>query len=375
MLRIRNILQLVKYKMNNTVPSSIFFFFLTILQLCGAVTHPYNLEARHKEKLKPLLASNVKAVQCLGSTDTVDPLSHKKIKETIAEAQLSIRLGVKFEKAESKYHEAFYILDRNKNRLGVYKPAVKQDANEDLYGASEIRDAHLAEVANSALDEFLGLGVVPHTVLFEYETVDESKSIGSFQFYVTNAVYLYDCLSSGGDLWDADYIALQGRLNNKAIQNMVFNNFEELAFLDMLTANNDRHFKNILYVPSEGKLIAIDNGNSFPWTHEADLPNHKTHPLHWFRWRVLPHAQKPFSERMVKKINSFEIEKIEAIARKYLVDGRTPSSVELIECKIKTLHQRAAEIRKLANQNVKISDIAISILRLRRLPNSSPEVK
>lgn len=323
--------------------------------------------------LEQVLDPNVTASHHLEDEDAVDPLSHKKIKETIAEAQFSIRLGIKFEKAESKYHEAYYILDRTKNRLGVYKPAVKQDAHEDIYGASEIRDAHLAEVANSAIAKFLGLGIVPHTVLFEYRSAfDASKSIGSFQFYVKDAIYLYDCLSSGGDLWDANYAALQERLNTEAVQSMVFNNFEELAFFDMLTANNDRHFKNILFVLAEGKLIAIDNGNSFPWTHDADLPNHKTRPLHWFRWRALPHAQKPFSERMVKKINAFAVEKIEEIARKHLVDERTLSSVELIEDKVKTLYQRVAEIRKLANQNVKISDIAISILKLRHLQNSQP---
>lgn len=323
--------------------------------------------------LEQVLDPNVTASHHIGNEDAVDPVSHKKIKETVAEAQFSIRLGIKFEKAESKYHDAYYILDRTKSRLGVYKPAVKQDAHEDIYGASEIRDAHLAEVANSAIDKFLGLEIVPHTVLFEYGSAfNSSKSIGSFQFYVKDAVYLYDCLSSGGDLWDSDYAALQERLNTEAVQSMVFNNFEELAFFDMLTANNDRHFKNIFFVLAEGKLIAIDNGNSFPWTHDADLPNHKMRPLHWFRWRVLPHAQKTFSERMIKKINALAIEKIEEIARNHLVDERTPSSVELIEDKIKTLHQRAAEIRKLANQNVKISDIAISILKLSHLPSSQP---
>lgn len=324
--------------------------------------------------LEQVLAPYVTASHHLGDEEIVDSVSRKKIKETIAEAQFSIRLGIKFENTDSKYHEAYYILDRFKNRLGVYKPAVKQNANEDLYGASEIREAHLAEVANSAIAQFLELEIVPHTVLFE-AVFNASRSIGSFQFYVKDAISLYDCLSSGGDLWDADYVALQERLNTEAIQGMAFNNFEELAFFDMLTANNDRHFKNILYLPSEGKLIAIDNGNSFPWTHDANLPHYKTRPLHWFRWRVLPQSQEPFSERTVKKINAFAIEKIEEIARSYLIDERTPSSVELIEGKVNTLYQRSAEIRKLANQNIKISDIALSVLQLRDSQHSQSTKK
>lgn len=293
--------------------------------------------------------------------DAVDPASQKKIHETLAEAEFAVRLGSAFEKAASRYHQVYYILDRAKRRLGVYKPVVLIDAKDDVYGASEIRDAHLAEVANSAIDEFLGLGVVPHTVLIDFCA---SNEIGSFQFYVEDAIHLFDCLGSGGDLWDADYTLLQERLNTEPIAALMMINFEEFAFLDLLTANNDRHFKNILYISNEGKLIAIDNGNSFPWAHEKDLPTRKMHPLHWFRWRTLPQAQKPFSERMVEKINAFSIEKIEEIARKHLVDERTASSVEFIEGKIKTLVQRAEEIRRLANQDVKISQIAISLLTL-----------
>jgi hypothetical protein len=297
--------------------------------------------------------------------DIVDPVTHKRINETLLEAHFSIRLGVQPEKIQST-NEAYFILDRFKERLGVLKPAIKVEASQDNYGASEIREAHLAEVANSALDKIGEFEVVPHTELFEYQLASTpSPSIGSFQFYVKDAPLLYDCLKDGGDLWDADYQELQARLNTEAIKKMVFQNFEEFALLDMLTANNDRHFKNTLFSESEGKLVAIDNGNSFPWCHNADLPTHKMRPLHWFRWRVLPHAQSPFSEGMTKKIKHLEVEKIEKCMRMYLMDERVPSSTTSIEKKVETFYQRLTEIQRLTKLNTKISDIAISVLNLK----------
>lgn len=297
--------------------------------------------------------------------DKIDSISGKKIHQTLLEAHFSIRLGINLEKIPS-INEAYYVLDRFNERLGVLKPAVQQEAMDDKYGASEIREAHLAEEANSVLNEILELRIVPHTELFEYRLPSTTEHrIGSFQFYVKDAVLLYDCLKEGGDLWDADYGQLQERLNTPAVKEMIFQNFEELALFDMLTANNDRHFKNILYLESEGKLIAIDNGNSFPWCHDLDLPLYKMRPLHWFRWRVLPHAQKPFSKQIVDKIKHLQISKIEQCMRRYLVDKRVPSSVESIENKIKIFKQRTAEIQRLTEQNMKISEIAISILNLK----------
>lgn len=323
-----------------------------------AITHAGDLE----KILDPELAD---------SHDTKEfcAVSEKKIMETVLEAQFSIKLGIKLEKAPSSYHKVYYVLDRFQNRLGVLKPAEKIPEFMDLYGASEIRESHLAEVANSAIDQICGFEVVPHTVLFKYcLPSDTTQTTGSFQFYVNNASYLLDHLKDGGNLWDSNYQKLQDRLNINIIKDIVLINFEEFALFDMLTANNDRHFKNTFY--KDKKLIAIDNGNSFPWCHDLDLPIHKKKPLHWFRWRVLPHAQNPFSDETVKKIEGLDTKKIEDCMRKTLVDASVPSSRSTIKGKVQCFHDRVAKIQTLTKKNTPMALIAIAILKLKDFTDS-----
>lgn len=301
--------------------------------------------------------------------DAVDPITGQRIHETVAEALFARRLGVKLEKAYSEYHSVYYLLDRSKKRLGVFKPPIHVDALEDRYGSSEDREAHLAEVASSVVDRFLGTKVVPYTQLLTCALSLSKKAVpvtGSFQFYVNGAFDL-DSQLEGENLFDPNHEELAIRLDTAANRELEFRNLEEFALFDLFTANNDHHFKNILLKKIAEKvwdLVAIDNANSFPWCHDLDLPLYKMHPNHWFKWSALPQSEMPFSDSMIDRINAWDMNHLEDIARHELVSQDVPSSEEHIEGKIKTQRDRFDRIKLLANQRASLRTIAKDILTL-----------
>lgn len=278
--------------------------------------------------------------------DTYDPVSCRRINETLSETRFSLRLGVRPEKVVTLNYPAYFLLDRSKERLGIFKPRIEISSEEDDFGACEYRVAHLAEAVNYTIDRMCGLGVVPYTEVFTYKGTFANvfPSTGSYQFYVKDALSFEDARY---DDWN-------------------FTNFEELAILELITENIDRHFRNILVKKTgfnTGVLVAIDNGNSFPWCHYLDLPAHKAKPLNIYHWRWEQEAQNRF-DRMLGKINRIDLRKIEEVLRKDLVDETVPCSSEHIEDKIRTFYQRMKEVRKQANDCMEMSAIAVRVLRL-----------
>jgi hypothetical protein len=116
---------------------------------------------------------------------------------------------------------------------GAYKPASGEYQNPVLFGLARGEPA-IREVATSALDALLGLGVVPPTVLW-----DGPQGNGSLQRWIHP--------SEPG--WDVEEYTRLDR--------------ERLAVLDYLTANNDRHWGNYLS-DAGGHVVAIDHGYCFP---------------------------------------------------------------------------------------------------------------
>ncbi len=301
--------------------------------------------------------------------DRVDPITGRKVRKTLLEAHFARRLGVKLEQANSHWHLVYYLLDRSKKRLGVFKPVSEIGPLADRYGASEEREGHLAEAASFSTDKFLGTKVVPHTQLVKCHlssSADSAPVIGSFQFYVDNALDLFSQLE-GENLFSSNFSNLTLRLNTSANRELEFRNLEQFAFFDLLTGNNDHHFKNIMLkrvAPKTWDLIAIDNANSFPWCHDLDLPSYKTHPFHWFKWSTLPQAQRPFSNSMINRIKALDLDNLEKILKDKLVSRDVPSSKELFQRKMNTLHDRFHTIELLASQKVSLSAIAMNVLTL-----------
>ena len=117
---------------------------------------------------------------------------------------------------------------------GVYKPNVPE--NEFVQGRSSIPENQLAarEVAASRLNEDLGFDLVPTTARW-----DGPHGAGSMQEFVENA-------SQG---LPPGWYTIRER--------------EQMAVLDYISGNTDRHMGNYLTGP-DGRLVAIDHGYSFP---------------------------------------------------------------------------------------------------------------
>ncbi|MBS3904637.1 MAG: hypothetical protein KGZ39_04870 [Simkania sp.] len=297
--------------------------------------------------------------------DIIDPVSEKRIHETLLEADFSLRLGIQPDELKGRFKKTYYILDRDTQPLGIFKPQVKKWWRfADRYGAAEEREAHLAEIGASRIDQLLGTRLVPYTTTLTLKNPEPStEPTGSFQFFVHSAPPLYDYLQ-GDNLW-ADPKVMTHSLNTPANHALQLRNFEDLTFLDMLTGNNDGHFKNILCKPTQDgglQLVAIDNGNAFPWCTDQDLPFYKRTPLHTYKWRALPHAQRPYSSEALHRIKTIDLQSVIAAMRQVLVDTKTPSSLGHMEDKIYTLQDRYETILQEAQEGVPIADIAQSII-------------
>lgn len=312
--------------------------------------------------------------------DTIDPVSGRRIQETLLETHFALRLGILPEKAESDYHEVYYLFSRFKEKLGVFKPREERYWYADRYGASEKREAHLSEVTSSMLDRRLGLGLIPYTCAFSENfcgfppspkikanpTPAPGIRAGCYQLYVANSVSLFSLLEAD-DLWESNYDLLQNQLDTPNNRELKFVNFEQMAFLDLLLGDNDHHFKNILVKSGdEGqkRLVLIDNGGSFPWRHFFKLPFYKKVPLHQFKWSSLPQADRPFTDEMIKTISSLKITDLNEILIEALQDPSAPSSLDHLHDKMSTFHDRFSKIQYDAQHRLKINDIAQRILYL-----------
>ncbi|MFI7609479.1 hypothetical protein ACIBTV_30805 [Micromonospora sp. NPDC049366] len=124
---------------------------------------------------------------------------------------------------------------------GVYKPNVPE--NEFVQVRSTIPENQLAarEVAAARLNEDLGFDLVPTTAAW-----DGPHGPGSMQEFVEDA-------SPG--LPVTDYTVRER---------------EQMAVLDYISGNTDRHMGNYLTGP-DGRLVAIDHGYSFPESNAEPL--------------------------------------------------------------------------------------------------------
>lgn len=288
--------------------------------------------------------------------DEVCPVTGLKVKETLLEAIFSIRLGIRSKVVYNPNvsESRIFIEDRNRNILGIFKKQHKGLWFTNKYGSAEEREAHLAEVGASKLSNLLGLNLVPYTSILKiYDAETKPPLTGSIQFYVKNAASLKSILELKTD-------------NNQEIRSLKFTNFEEIAFLDMLLGNNDRHFENIMCLVNHDapiQLVAIDNGNSFPWCFDNDLPSYKYKPLHTYSWRKLPQSESCFSENIRNWILNLDLQPVEETLRKTLVAEETLSSKKHIDDKIATLRARYSLIVDGIDKVNSIADIAESVLK------------
>lgn len=121
---------------------------------------------------------------------------------------------------------------------GVFKPKDKEwpELRRHVEAGTYLNRERAAYI----VDRFLGLDLVPPTVLREID-----GKIGSFQRFVADAV----------PAWGIPY----GEFTKHIMRQQLM----KLWIFDYIIHNSDRHGGNFLIRPGENKLYAIDNGLSF----------------------------------------------------------------------------------------------------------------
>lgn len=125
-----------------------------------------------------------------------------------------------------------YVVTYEDGTRGIYKPVAGEDASlrQGIPGGLADR-----EVAASRMDEAFGFGRVPTTT-----KIDGAQGSGSVQQWVDST-------------------------GSKALDEYPRTQQEQMAVLDYVTGNTDRHTGNFV-TDAGGNIVAIDHGYSFPET-------------------------------------------------------------------------------------------------------------
>lgn len=141
--------------------------------------------------------------------------------------------------------------------MGVLKPHDGEDLEEEKRRFS-IESLYSREVASYLIDKALGFGLVPPTVVREFNWENKQK-IGSLQLFIPEeeAVDMWSAIQSGRNIVDI----------RKALRNPKPSPIERAcqltAVFDYIIANPDRHSENILIKNDDSGFYLIDNGFSF----------------------------------------------------------------------------------------------------------------
>lgn len=283
------------------------------------------------------------------------PVTGTCYQDTILEAQFARHLGLKPELASGGSSGTYWCFDRKGNRIGVFKPAQEgphAPNNPRLIGflrriydigrpGHRCNEGHVSEVATCVLDRLLDANVTPETHLADIE-----KKRGSFQL-----------LGRGKEAIEVP------DLNQKNLPQ-----FEKFVLLDYLSGQVDRHQENWLLSP-DNKIIAIDNGASFPTKH----PHNKGHmmgPLEerlllkkQYDWRFMKQAEEPFSAKTSAFIESLDPETLTDALTTPLIDPKMPSTFRRLPKKLARFREKLAVAKKIASERFPI--VAMGSIRRR----------
>ncbi len=184
--------------------------------------------------------------------------------------------------------------------LGFFKPE-SQEAGA-IQGKDRRGDGAVREVVARKVADDLGLSVVPKTRLLGMDNPEFSKGkngkfpdsaqssqVGSYQETYANA---------SGDL--GQYMSADSKA---PIQAFRLKDVQEVALLDIITMNGDRHRGNLLIRPN-GEMGAIDNGElgASPLRMQAKMLDQIPLNGSVWAWADLGEANQPFSPDLKDKI-------------------------------------------------------------------------
>lgn len=270
----------------------------------------------------------------------------RKLERRIEKVRLGIKLGVELAPISAGTSGSYLARDYKVKILGVFKPGseeslglnspkwtarmayrlIKFFQGIDTAAPFWANNGYVAEVMTSKLAQHLELNTVPPSKITELQSTKFAKvkkeaiaKEGSFQRFVHGAKSADESLGLNSmTIFGGLLLRLNvWRYKEKISQALKKEEFEQLAVLDFLIKNRDRHFENILTKESSDQKLEmhlIDHQLAFP---KMNPPQADTYySRNQYKWSILPQAKQPFSQAM--KDNFFA--KLTGAALKKLIE-------------------------------------------------------
>lgn len=293
----------IKLKGNGSVIQSLFFDRLAHLS-----TRVFDRKACITKEMSNVLCPE------LIKTGQVDKVA-RRIQKTV----FALKLGIGLKPISLGASGSYFARDYKMKVVGVFKPSCEESLGSNSPKLlTRIRhffiryflrintslpfwpnEGYLAEVMASKLAEELGIGILPPS---QVTTLNEKK--GSFQVFVKNTESADDALQLKSKSC-LSFLLLKCSVwhRQKAILKTIKQEqFEEMALIDLTTANSDRHFENFLmkvspYRRRKRDMVLIDHALSFPRVHPVS--SNLFYSRNQYKWAVLPNCDHPFSDALV----------------------------------------------------------------------------
>ncbi len=254
------------------------------------------------------------------------------LQQKVERVKLAIDLGVELKPIEAGNSGSYFAVDYTGEKLGVFKPA-----SEDSLGVSSPKlrarinrffltkimkidtakpfwasEGHVAEAMTSKLAEHLGMTkVTPASKAMTLKSAsfhsakkakEAQEEVGSFQEFIPGTTSLDKKfkLNSMGAFFGGLSLKLNvWRYKDKISQGINRTQFEQLAILDYLICNRDRHFENILM--SEEDMHLIDNQLAWPKAHPEK--SDALYRRNQYKWEVFPQANDKFDPGLKEQLD------------------------------------------------------------------------
>ncbi len=222
--------------------------------------------------------------------------------------------------------------DGHKIRAAFRDKSVRIDSRER--GAGKYYDAYYNEVAAFVISRYLGLNIVPPTVLRSIPISTKGlqhsdKTVeGSLQLWIENSVVAYDLPEEKRD-YPGDPIRRNQQL-------------KEIRIFDCIIGNVDRHQGNFLVdfnprypsgsyaIPYLGKLWAIDHTKAF----------HSSRRVSSKHCQLSKITREPVSQVFMQRLRGWQLTQVEQALR-----ASGLSDTQLDRLNLKALDQRARKVR------------------------------
>lgn len=145
-------------------------------------------------------------------------------------------------------HKPFYKASFEGGVSGVFKSEDYEPYLAEQNVPMDMETMHYRERAAYIVDEALGFGLVPPTVIRELEVEGEDDlKVGSLQLFLEHAHHFHT----------------KDEETRKELLHLYEERIVTMALLDFIIWNEDRNFANVLIDYEKGEFYAIDNGTSF----------------------------------------------------------------------------------------------------------------